>query len=705
MASSSIEELVLIELTHWVARVAQYSADHPACRAMGEKVHATLTSALAGGPLAFGVLKEDIVVGETRFTHPVVRNRLAPMLHERGILLLRFSNGVTPRELADFVEIITASPQSIYDRGGVLRLMLARGIVRIEIDELEHEVTAEEREAQRLRAKMRDFFHETLRNLLARRAAGALVGEHLRALLEHPTIAVALLEEDPVGIAEAAAGLALMVQQEQERSAEELAPKLRAIMLAFSPPSRARMLLGFPSLAGEFRAALGWSFEGFTESELAGIAFAALRARPEELDVVLYALAAAVPRDLRRRATLRRAALALFDLPGDEPSSALLTSLARPFGEYESFAEEHETLRAQAVRVIAARSIGALGPPAPVVAASRPPASLGGRRAVARTIRSAAAVGALDRVCRTLPAAATALAESGNHNAVVGIVLGLNEVVASDTKGVAAAALRTIGASSATAGLLDELEGAITSLTGEELDELMAAAKLLVVFSPSAALDRLDRSSNRKVRRLLLDGLASGGANLRPLLVGRLRSASWFVVRNAVLLLSRAGGTAADLVAVSHHSNEKVRVEVVRALRLIAPEVAAMEIAARYLSDSSQEVREVALGVLRADLLGDDAIATLAALPGDDQQPEAVRRRVVELLGQSSRDAAAAALVELLQPKNLIERGGAAMIRDIAAEALHGSRAPSAAKFFAEALRSSSGRVRHACERVATRNK
>ena len=78
----SIEEQALVEMTHWLRRVMQYSAAHPACAALGEKAHLALTRALmVASPLTVGILKDDIMLGESRASHPVLRTRLAPHLH------------------------------------------------------------------------------------------------------------------------------------------------------------------------------------------------------------------------------------------------------------------------------------------------------------------------------------------------------------------------------------------------------------------------------------------------------------------------------------------------------------------------------------------------------------------------------------------------------------------------------------------------
>src|SRR6185312_16459754 len=273
-------ESLLVDLSQWLGRVQQYSPTHPMSAQMGEKTLASLGRALAvESPLAFGVLKEDVLVGENPAKHPTIKNRLAPHLHERGVLVLRFIPGATLEELQSFVVLLGMQPQNVFDKGGLARLARERGVGHVQIDEIAHELTSEEREAQRRRKKLGDFFAEMLRNMLARRDGDAgELGEHLAEMLEHPEIAVSILEADAAGIAEAAAGLALMTRQEEARSRTELGPKLRDVLLRLAPASRDRMLLGLPSLLGEFRAALAWAVEGLEPEQLARLFLPSIRA-------------------------------------------------------------------------------------------------------------------------------------------------------------------------------------------------------------------------------------------------------------------------------------------------------------------------------------------------------------------------------------------------------------------------------------------
>jgi hypothetical protein len=698
----SPEENVLVELSQWLARVAQYSTHHPACRQPAERTQRAVVQALATtSPLTYGVMRNDVMIGEAPATHRAVKGRLAPHLHERGVLMLRIANGVTLKELSDFVELLTVPVQALYDRGGLLRLAHEKGVARVQIDEFAHDVTTEERDAQKRRSRLRERFRELLASLLAQRNVGADVGAQLAELLAHPDVAVVILEEDPTGLAEAAAGLALMVRQEEARSETELRPKLCHVFRSLGPHARERLLIGFPALVGEFRSALAWAIEGFSDEDVAHLALPAVRARGGELDVPLYALTAAVPGDRRRLAALRWLGLALFDLPADDPAALeVLGALVRPAADYDSFHKERECLRAPAQRALDLRRFAPHDGDDTRAEGATPFGAAAGRRVAAEVVRRASRRGTdLAQLVRRLPAAAEARASDGDVDTVVGIVRGLTDVSRED--GDAAEALRTVGASRQAARLLAELDRSSDAQEAEELTDTVLTLRLLVQHSPAAALERLEQSQSRKMRRLLLEALPLAGTSLLPLVRAHLRSSSWFVVRNAVLLVCRCGGAPRDLELAARHPNEKVRMEVARALRSMTIDEAATDIVVRYLSDASQDVRLAARGLLRGELVSERAVTALATVAANEEEAEEARRRVVEALGKSTHDAAAEALFALLHPKSLIERGAAAALRDAAAAALLACPAPRARVLFREGLASSSRRVRKACERAA----
>ena len=697
-------ERALVELAQWIARTLQYSAAHPACQRLGEKAHATLTQALAlESPLVVGVLKDDVLVGGVSTKNAAIRTRIGPCLHERGAIVLRLLHGVTLAELAGLVEILILPAQTVFDRGGILRLAMDAGFARVQVEELGHDVTAEEREAQRRRAKLRSFFKEVLLGLLARRVVDARIAEHLVELLEHPEIAVTILEEDPAGLAEAAAGLALMVRQEEKRTGLPLAAKLRDVFLRLTPPSRDRVLRGFPSLVDEFRGAMSWSYDGFSETELARMAAPAVRAHAAELEVVLYALSAAVPHDGTRLSALRLLGLSLFDLPTDEAAATeALAVLARPTPDYDSFHGEREILRPLAEQALLARTTHAAPRSTSIPPLADEPGlpAFDGRRSVAEVIAIATRTRSFDRFCEGLPSAAEAMLADGSSAAVVGLLRGLATVANPQWREAAGRARQSVAVASAPQ-VMSDLDDASATVEGAELEELATMVRLLATLAPAAVLDRLDVCENRKMRRIMLDALSAAGPALLPLAIPRLRSDRWFIVRNAVLIVSRIGGTSRDLEVACRHPDPRVRLEVVRALRAMSAEEASMGLIVGYLADPADEVRQHARSLLRGELLGDAAIAELERFVLDDAQPEDLRRSAIVALGGSPRDAAALALFRVLHPQGLIESGGTAAVRDLAASALRQSPAAGASGYFEQGLSSSVRRVRKACERAA----
>lgn len=707
---ATLPEQMLIELSQWLARMLQYSPGHPTCAPLAERTHQTLTRALGQqSPLEFGVFKDDVLMGEDRAIQPAVKARVAPYLHERGILVLRFGHGVTRDELSSFVELLARTPQSIFEAGGLVRLAVERGISSITVEEIAHDITDEEREEHRRRRRLRGFFSEMLKRMLAERGIAFLAGDQLVELLDHPDIARAILEEDTRGIAEAVACLALLVKEESSRRGVDVVAKFLDVLSNLSPDARARVVLGFSPLVGEFRQAVSWAIEGFSDESLARFAFPSLRARPEELDAVLYALSVLVRHDGTRLSMMRRFALFLHDLPADEPATAqLLEVLARPVPSYDSFRRERECLVEHAQTALWSRLALRVSP-----SSSLPPgtarepglAGFDGAESVFELVKAATALGDFGSFAPRLASIAGDLASSGATDALIGILRGLGAVTAPAWQSVATGTIRGIANPSVAMRILEELERTSSVSEGEKLDEIAGVAKLLAAPCSTALFDWLERSESRKMRRILLDVLPLAGPTLLPTLKARLPGATWFFARNIVLLLSRMGGVPADVAVVARHPNEKVRLEVLRALRAMPQDSTSMDVLARYLVDASAEISRGARATLRGELLGAGAIAELARIAEDEQTSEELRRFSIQALGQCPVDAAAGCLFKVLQPKGLIELGsGSAAVRDLAAVALRGSPAPAARGYFEQGLASTVRRVRKACERAAGRS-
>lgn len=699
-ANNAIHGETLFDLAQWLARVQQYSASHPACAQLGEKMHRSLGRSLAiESPLTMDVLKDGMTIEGAPVTQLAVRSRLAPLLHERGVLVLRFFAGVGVPELTTLVEILTLPVQTTFDRGGIRRLFTERGVGRIQVEEIAHDISNDERAAQRTRARLRTRFADVLRQLVAQRSLQGLSGEELVELLEHAEMAVTILEEDQLGVAEAFAGLCMMVRDEEQRTGEVLSPKLLVIMMALSPPSHDRLLLGLPTLVGDFRDALTWAFDALGEAELARIVLASFRAHAADLDASLYALSVASAHDGRRFSTLRRVALHFYDLPSDDASAAdLVTACAMTSDDFGSYWRERECLSGHAMRVLVGRGVFVSAVPSASSSGADREHAVDQRRVMCELVKMASRTRRFEQLCAKLPQTAVTLARAGSTHSVLGILDGLRSIGRPETQPLARSTLRAVVSPMVASQLLADVDATSASIEDASLDDVAQTVRLLTALAPGVVFEQLELSESRKMRRILLEALSSAGPGLLPLVRQKLHSQSWFVVRNALVILPRIGGLARDLLPVASHDNEKVRLEVLRVLRSLPADGTTMEFVAAFLTDPSAEIRQHALVMLRGELLTAEAIARLDRLALSEDYPEDVKKRVVEALGRSPLDAAATALFGILQPRGLLDAG---VLRDDAAFALRQSPAPLGPGYFAEGLKSPAWRVRKACERAA----
>jgi hypothetical protein len=487
-----------------------------------------------------------------------------------------------------------------------------------------------------------------------------------------------------------------MVRQEEARSGRTLFPKLRVILMMLSPPSHSRMLMGLPPLVGNFRSALVWAFDRLSEEDLARIVLPALRGSPADLELVLYATAVAAPHDGRRLSALRLVALRLHDLPEEDAGDTeLVVTLAQPPDEMDTFFRERECFVRDAKRVLGAR---AAFPKIAFARTTEEPPPVGTARLMGELVRIASETPQFERFYASLPKVTARLAaEEEGIGGIVKIVQGL-QTAQGTAKTTASEALTQLATPTLIGRALDHLEAVAPRGEGPELADAVALVKALAAVNFNPVWDRLERPESEAIQQILIDALAAVGPPLLPFVRGKLRHASWRVIRHAVALVPRVGGMPRDFAIVAKHPEERVRAEILRALRSIAPDETTMDLVIGYLTDASQDLRHAARSMLRAELLTSSGVAELERVADDTTQPEALRRRCIEVLGRSTLEPAAEALFRLLQPRSLLEMG---TLREHAAVALRSSPSAKAAELFRMGLESSVRRVRKACERAA----
>ena len=701
------DEQWVLDLWQWLGRILQYSVHHPACVAFGVKAHERLTRALLdAGTLNVGILRDSLTVGSTRAANAMLRTRMGPYFHERGVILLRFLRGVTLDEMTTFMTAAALPTTEVFTGGG-LRLVLAqRNVMRVQVEEISHDLLEQEREADRRQTRLRDLFLEMLKGVIHKDQIGLSLEKggavELLELLDEPRMLARLLEsaEPPRALAQVMAGFADMVQEAEEQSGRELLPKLRALLLALGPEARDRLLLGYAALDEAARAPLGKVLAGFDEQSLALLSFPSVRYHALHLDRLYYALRAIVPDAGRRISVLRRISRLLHDLPLDEPATLyVMEALSQPPTDTDPFRFERAVLSKIAARIHADR--------APFRA------KLGAVRASDEAFREAGLDPLDHRVtldivtlgskivdfaqyCERLPRLADMLVRTGRGAAATGIFRALVSITDPRWQGVTAGTLRALAASDATLQVLVEME----HYEADRLDELTPLLRIAAGLRPEPLIAVLEKSENRKLRRVLIEALATAGPAVLSLAKRSLGSREWYVVRNMVTLLGRAGGTASDLLPVANHPQVKVRIEIARTLRGLVHDATSAQILASYLSDPAEEVHSAALVALTEVGLSPPAVSALEALVLDERRSDETRKRGLDALGRSRLDLAAHALFRLLEPRGILEMPFLTALRERAAVALIRSEARAAHQLFEQARQTGSWRARKACERA-----
>ena len=165
-------------------------------------------------------------------------------------------------------------------------------------------------------------------------------------------------------------------------------------------------------------------------------------------------------------------------------------------------------------------------------------------------------------------------------------------------------------------------------------------------------------------RRHLVEYLGMAGRSDVRLLTPWLRDPRWYIVRNVATAIGRTGreNGIEPLVAVRSHADDRVRVEVIRALTALQGD-GALDVLVDALSDESQRVRNAAVSLLRA-LPSDEVVDRIADHLMDDDPEEGDARRLIKVIAERPSSAATDALERLASKR--IAFGTSKAIRDIA---------------------------------------
>jgi hypothetical protein len=189
----------------------------------------------------------------------------------------------------------------------------------------------------------------------------------------------------------------------------------------------------------------------------------------------------------------------------------------------------------------------------------------------------------------------------------------------------------------------------------------------------------LGQEGDRHWRGRLLELLRSTGAQAAPALLEALKSPAWFLVRNALNLLSEVGDASCVEAVQAHlrHADGRVRRAAVRALWKLQGAACASALTALLPDTDPETQQEILFGLGQAKAA--DAAPAVLALALDGRAPEKLRLRAFDTLPLLGSGAAIAPLAELFKRKKGLFGGAEPFeIRLAAAKALRGIGSPEA---------------------------
>jgi hypothetical protein len=169
-------------------------------------------------------------------------------------------------------------------------------------------------------------------------------------------------------------------------------------------------------------------------------------------------------------------------------------------------------------------------------------------------------------------------------------------------------------------------------------------------------------------RRHLVEYLGMAGRSDVRLLTPRLRDPRWFIVRNIATAVGKTGRASAvpALEAVLDHEDDRVRVEVLRALVALKGDEG-IGYAVAGLRDPSGRVRQAAVSLLRASP-SEEVVPGVVDVLGDGPTTADEARRLVDLIAERRTDQARDALEGLVAKRFAV--GASRTVREAAKAAL-----------------------------------
>ncbi len=226
------------------------------------------------------------------------------------------------------------------------------------------------------------------------------------------------------------------------------------------------------------------------------------------------------------------------------------------------------------------------------------------------------------------------------------------------------------------------LDAAILKAFALERDQMLQEVQPYIEFigDPMARhlVGRLGEENDRTRRGRLVEAVRSMGPTALPALMDALVAPAWFLVRNALTLLSDLGdaGCVAAILPLLRHPEPRVRRTAVRALWKLGGPVAEPHLVAQMKDTDMETMQEIlfALGQLRSE----SSLPQVTELAQDKRVIEKLRIQAMDTLGHIASPRSLPMLVECLRRKGFFGGGETQPIRLAAAKALAALGTPEA---------------------------
>lgn len=204
---------------------------------------------------------------------------------------------------------------------------------------------------------------------------------------------------------------------------------------------------------------------------------------------------------------------------------------------------------------------------------------------------------------------------------------------------------------------LDEILSGLTIWGKTKYDQVALLIQVLGRAFIDPLLDRMAEEETMSLRRFMMDRVQSFGEIARPYLHARLSDSRWYVLRNIIIMLRTLGPTreSEQLRPLLKHTNQKVRVEVLKTLVQAADPVALRQLL-RDLDSSDRETQLIAISLADRNSSLEMARKLLLLVTGGGYTAVEceLKAAAVQALGEIGRPEMLPELVKVLASRSLL---------------------------------------------------